>query len=182
MHPIENLQAQRVRIAKASAAMAQRYRREKEQNENADSDLEKMIASMPVLFQERVRKQVMKNRKQAARAATAIGGTNGGHLIKGVPQSELKKKAGGTQSPLSLPVPVLTEVYHQGGFDKHIERQREVRRRKAQQEQKFRKFKWAPGHTIAQPFSFDRRDVSRATLHHAPSSAPKTSYNDFAII
>jgi hypothetical protein len=152
----------------ASAAMASRHRAEKAQHDSDDAELERMIASMPVLFRERVRKQVLANRRQAARVANAIGGTNGSRVMKGVSASasasrhEGKKEDGSgvggrPSSPLSLPVPVLTEVYHQGGFDKHIERQKEVRRRKAQLENKFRKFKWAPGHTITQPFSFEAR-------------------------
>ena len=39
-----------------------------------------------------------------------------------------------------------------------------MRRRKAQLERKFRKFKWAPGHTITKPFSFESRQKSRAPL------------------
>ena len=104
----------------------------------------------------------MKNRKQVAQVATAIGGTNGRHLLKGVSHANDRKKGDSATSSMTLPVPVLTEIYHQGGFDKHIERQKEVRRRKAEQEKKFRKFKWAPGHTIMQPFSFDKR-IPRTT-------------------
>ena len=139
--------------------MAERQRREKVQHENEDAELERMIASMPVLFRERVRKQVMVNRRQAARVANAIGGTNGARLMKGVSSlhEDKKEESKKASSQMSLPVPVLTEVYHQGGFDKHIERQKEVRRRKAQLERKFRKFKWAPGHTITKPFSFESR-------------------------
>ena len=165
-------QVQRARIARASAAMALRQRAEKAQHDSDDAELESMIASMPVLFRERVRKQVLANRRQAARVANAIGGTNGARVMKGVSSTsghEGKKddSRGRSSSPLSLPVPVLTEVYHQGGFDKHIERQKEVRRRKAQLENKFRKFKWAPGHTIAQPFSFEARNNNRSSAGRA---------------
>ena len=120
-------QVQRARVARAAAVMAERQRREKVQHENEDAELERMIASMPVLFRERVRKQVMVNRRQAARVANAIGGTNGARLMKGVSSlhEDKKEESKKASSQMSLPVPVLTEVYHQGGFDKHIERQKE---------------------------------------------------------
>ena len=92
--------------------MALRQRAEKAQHDSDDAELESMIASMPVLFRERVRKQVLANRRQAARVANAIGGTNGARVMKGVSSTsghEGKKddSRGRSSSPLSLPVPVL---------------------------------------------------------------------------
>ncbi len=158
----------RQRVARASAAIAQRQEEARKGEEAEDEALEKMIASLPELFRIKVRQEVRANRARAAAAAKSLGGTGANKIMKplgnqqGPRAAAARNGAAATQQGIEnkLPVPVVTELYHEAAFQKHLERNQEVRRRKAEQERQYSTSQWAPGHTIVKPFSFDSRHVS----------------------
>ena len=65
-------------------------------------------------------------------------------------QQKLEKKK------LKVPVPVQTELFHEEGFNAHVERYKNSRQQKEKQLLASTTGTWAPGHTIVKPFSFDK--------------------------
>ena len=147
-----NEERKRRKVANAAVRMADKHRKEKEESENDALELNSMINSLPELFRNRVMVQVTKHRERATNVAEQLKGTSTSkmrqHQIKQM--KEKKKKQA---------IPMTTELFHEGGFNAHIERCRGSRLEKKMLQKKATSTSgtWAPGHTIVQPFSFEAR-------------------------
>ena len=147
-----NEERKRRKVANAAVRMADKHQKEKEESENDALELNSMINSLPELFRNRVMAQVTKHRERATSVAEQLKGTSTSkmrqHQIKQM--KEKKKKHA---------IPMTTELFHEGGFNAHIERCRGSRLEKKMLQKKVTSTSgtWAPGHTIVQPFSFEAR-------------------------
>jgi hypothetical protein len=149
-----NAVRKRRKVAKAAVRMANKYKTEMKQNEDENNTLNTMINSLPELFKKRVLEQVEKNRMQAKNIEMKMNGTSTTKMkAKMLQDQKLQEKKRKT------PVPVETELFHQGGFNAHIEKMRQSRNNKKKLLKKATSTSgtWAPGHTIVKPFSFDKR-------------------------
>ena len=73
------------------------------------------------------------------------------------------------------PVPVETALFHEGGFNAHIERCRNSRKNKKDLIKRLTSTDgtWAPGHTIVKPFSFDKKNKKHKKVIR-PEYKPKS--------
>ena len=146
------IQKKRKKVALAAVKMAMLCQKEREQKENEDIALNSMINSLPEMFRHRVMAQVLKNRQHATHVATTMSGTfSSKRKSQELKENKLK------QQQLKEPVPVLTEIFHEGGFNNHVERYKSsrIQKKKRLLQASSTKGTWAPGHTIVKPFSFD---------------------------
>ena len=145
-------QKKRKKVAKAAVKQAVKYQKEKEQNENETQAIDSIIKSLPELFQRRVMASILKNRQQTQNIQSTMVGTFSTKLKgKELIQKKLKKK--------KVPLPVRTDLFHEGGFNAHIERYKHSREQKEKELLQSTTGTWAPGHTIVKPFSFDKVSI-----------------------
>jgi len=141
----------RKKVAQAAVKMAIKCRQEKEEKENANNEFDAMVKSLPELFRRRVMAQVLKNRQDVTNVKQTMVGTFSTRLNwEKLNQQKLEKKK------LKVPVPVQTELFHEEGFNAHVERYKNSRQQKEKQLLASTTGTWAPGHTIVKPFSFDK--------------------------
>jgi hypothetical protein len=146
-----NEERKRRKVANAAVRVADKHKKEKEQDENENIELNSMINSLPEMFRNRVMAQVKNHRERATSVAEQMKGTSTSKMR--LNQFQMKKME---EKKRKQPIPIMTELFHESGFNAHIERCRasRIEKEKLQKKATSTHGTWAPGHTIVKQFSF----------------------------